>query len=81
VFLMVPESEATNDWMEDNDVREELYVLSDLTVKIGTESSVTITRTPHQKCARCWRHRAAVGTIAAYPELCDRCAGVMEAGA
>ena len=27
----------------------------------------------HQKCVRCWHHRADVGTVAAHPELCGRC--------
>ncbi len=26
------------------------------------------------KCARCWHRRADTGTVAAYPELCTRCA-------
>jgi isoleucyl-tRNA synthetase len=25
------------------------------------------------KCARCWHHRADVGSHAAHPELCGRC--------
>jgi isoleucyl-tRNA synthetase len=26
------------------------------------------------KCVRCWHKRADVGTVAAHPELCGRCA-------
>jgi isoleucyl-tRNA synthetase len=28
---------------------------------------------PHNKCTRCWHHRADVGTHAEHPELCGRC--------
>jgi isoleucyl-tRNA synthetase len=58
---------------------EEFFILSDLQIEPAKEPGASITRTPNKKCARCWRHRPAVGTIAAHPELCDRCAAVVEA--
>jgi isoleucyl-tRNA synthetase len=78
VVLVMPKSETTEDWIEDIATREELYVLSDLTVTIGDEFKVTVERTKNQKCARCWRHRDTVGTIKPRPDLCDRCARVEE---
>ena len=27
----------------------------------------------HEKCVRCWHHRADVGSDASHPELCGRC--------
>ena len=27
----------------------------------------------HQKCVRCWHHRADVGSDASHPDLCGRC--------
>jgi isoleucyl-tRNA synthetase len=56
---------------------EEFFILSDLKLEPATEPSALITKTPNKKCARCWRHRPAVGTIAAHPDLCDRCAAVV----
>ncbi|MGI8821510.1 MAG: isoleucine--tRNA ligase, partial [Chthoniobacterales bacterium] len=56
---------------------EEFFILSDLTIEPAAETSATITKTPHQKCARCWRHRPSVGASAAHPELCDRCEEVV----
>jgi isoleucyl-tRNA synthetase len=56
---------------------EEFFILSDLTITSGSEMKATLVRTSNAKCARCWRHRSSVGTIAAYPELCDRCANVV----
>jgi isoleucyl-tRNA synthetase len=32
----------------------------------------------HAKCVRCWHKRPDVGTVAAHPELCARCAGNLD---
>ncbi|MDQ6624346.1 MAG: isoleucine--tRNA ligase, partial [Verrucomicrobiota bacterium] len=56
---------------------EEFFILSDLTLEQSETVSAAITKTPYQKCARCWRHRAAVGKSAAHPELCERCESVV----
>ncbi|MEY2481324.1 MAG: isoleucyl-tRNA synthetase [Verrucomicrobiota bacterium] len=60
-----------------NEQLEEFFILSDLKIEKAAETSVTVTKTPHKKCARCWRHRAAVGASVAHPELCDRCEDVV----
>jgi isoleucyl-tRNA synthetase len=55
---------------------EEFFILSDLKVTpapAGTNSSATLGLTSNRKCQRCWRHRPAVGSSAAYPDLCERC--------
>jgi isoleucyl-tRNA synthetase len=57
---------------------EEFFILSDLTLVAGPETKSNLVRTAYKKCARCWRHRAAVGTSAAHPDLCDRCEKVVE---
>ena len=57
---------------------EEFFILSDLTLESAAEPSALITKTPNEKCARCWRHRPTVGKIASHPELCDRCAAVVD---
>jgi len=57
---------------------EEFFILSDLTLESAAEPSALITKTPNEKCARCWRHRSTVGKIATHPELCDRCAAVVD---
>lgn len=33
-----------------------------------------ISKSEEPKCARCWHHRADVGSVAAHPEACARCA-------
>ena len=56
---------------------EEFFILSDLTIHRANEPNASVTKTPYEKCARCWRHRATVGTSKAHPDLCDRCESVV----
>jgi isoleucyl-tRNA synthetase len=58
---------------------EEFFILSDLTVRQADEASASVTKTVYKKCARCWRHRPAVGTSKEHPDLCDRCENVVRA--
>ena len=34
---------------------------------------ISVARSPHEKCVRCWHRRADVGSSAEHPELCGRC--------
>jgi isoleucyl-tRNA synthetase len=52
---------------------EEFFILSELRLEPGEETSASLTRTALLRCERCWRHRAYVGRSAAHPDLCDRC--------
>jgi isoleucyl-tRNA synthetase len=63
----------------DNEELEEFFILSDLTVHQGKEASASVTKTSYKKCARCWRHRPAVGASKTHPDLCDRCESVVVA--
>jgi isoleucyl-tRNA synthetase len=58
---------------------EEFFILSDLTVQQAKEAGASVTKTPYEKCARCWRHRPSVGMSKAHPDLCDRCESVVAA--
>jgi len=58
---------------------EEFFILSDLTIEQGKEPGATVTKTPFQKCARCWRHREYVGKSKTHPDLCERCEKVVGA--
>jgi isoleucyl-tRNA synthetase len=57
---------------------EEFLILSQLELRAGPETCATLTRVTAEKCARCWRHRASVGMNEEHPELCDRCADVVQ---
>jgi isoleucyl-tRNA synthetase len=58
---------------------EEFFILSDLTIRQADEASASVAKTAYKKCARCWRHRPAVGTSKEYADLCDRCESVVRA--
>jgi len=49
-----------------------VMISSKVTLQRGP-AAVTVTPSPHAKCARCWHWRADVGHDAAHPELCGRC--------
>jgi isoleucyl-tRNA synthetase len=40
--------------------------------------AVTATPTTKPKCARCWQHRADVGSVATHPLICGRCVSNVE---
>src|SRR6266542_2551406 len=61
----------------DKEELEEFFIVSDLTIHQAKEASVSVTKTPYKKCARCWRHRPTVGASKAHPDLCDRCESVV----
>jgi isoleucyl-tRNA synthetase len=72
VKLSVTASEAT--LLEPLKVElEEVFILSDLEVIATDNASVEISKTPHARCERCWRHRPEVGSSANHPTLCARC--------
>ena len=72
VKLSVTASEAT--LLEPLKVElEEVFILSDLELVSSVTASVEISKTPHARCERCWRHRPDVGSSATHPTLCSRC--------
>jgi isoleucyl-tRNA synthetase len=56
---------------------EEFFILSELHIEAGSETSASLMRTEFKRCERCWRHRAYVGTSATHPDLCERCESVV----
>ena len=72
-------------------LKEELipvFIVSQLEIEKGgkgdyvgeavPELSVTVSHAEGEKCARCWCYSNTVGTCADHPDLCSRCAVVME---
>jgi isoleucyl-tRNA synthetase len=61
----------------------ELAIVSEVNVVAGTPSDpsgvdVSVAPATSGKCLRCWNYREEVGQLAAYPDLCGRCATVVE---
>jgi len=55
---------------------EELHfplIVSCVSLKRGDALQITVRRSQHQKCVRCWHFCAEVGQSENHPELCDRC--------
>jgi isoleucyl-tRNA synthetase len=56
----------------------DLFIVSAVSlVARDGETSVTVSRAPGEKCPRCWNIRTDVGSDAAHPEVCGRCAAVL----
>lgn len=74
VELTLPESGFQHPVFEALPTLEEFFILSVLTIKRtdATEPSAVVLESPHQKCARCWKHVPAVGHQS-HADLCDRC--------
>ena len=77
VTLTVPLGSPAEKLLADHDTAAEFFILSDFSVSPGEALTATVTRTAQAKCQRCWKHLPDVGTIAAHPALCGRCAAVV----
>ena len=68
----------------------ELFISSDVTIERGDAPAtafrlvdapgvaVTVAVSDHQKCQRCWRYVADVGSTADHPDACGRCADAVD---
>jgi isoleucyl-tRNA synthetase len=56
-----------------------LFIVSEVTsdIRSGAVSdsnfAISVTKSTHAKCERCWNYREAVGKDSTHPTLCDRC--------
>ena len=64
---------------ESQDTLSEFLIVSDLSITEGDtgKTTVTVTRTDHEKCERCWRFLPDIGRNEAHPTLCGRCTEVV----
>ena len=55
-----------------------LFIVSDVRLEeTDAPFSVSVEHAPGAKCERCWTWSRAVGTLAAHPGVCERCAEVL----
>jgi len=60
---------------------EEIAIVSSVRPVAGSaDDMATVTPAPGTKCVRCWRVLSEVGSVAAHPSLCLRCADAVESG-
>jgi len=55
-----------------------LCIVSEVAVEKGSAFAIRADKSPHPKCARCWNYRSTVGQMDGYPDLCPRCADVVQ---
>jgi isoleucyl-tRNA synthetase len=77
VTLTIPAEEAATYAARAEELAE-LFIVSEVKVELGSWAVSVDTATTH-RCARCWNHRESVGSRAVFPDLCGRCADVVEA--
>ena len=54
----------------------ELY--KDDSIKNETGVNIVVEKSRAKKCPRCWKYDYSIGSNRKYPELCDRCANVVD---
>ena len=78
VAITVPAEDAFLAEMGDGELAD-LFIVSQAEVSVGTELAVSVAEGKGEKCERCWKHHIKVGSDAAHPTLCPRCAKVVAA--
>ncbi len=76
-IITVPAGSPAEAVLKDRATSTEFLIISDLTWRHGETLAASVSRTAFQKCQRCWRHLPDIGTHAAHPLLCGRCATVL----
>jgi len=57
----------------------DLFMVASVSLKGGADAvSVDVTRAAGEKCPRCWNIRTDIGADAAHPDVCGRCAAVLD---
>jgi len=58
----------------------DILIVAGATVERATVAAARATVAPGTKCERCWKVLPEVGSVAAHPSLCRRCADAVESG-
>ena len=62
----------------DAETLADLFIVSQVRVDVGAEQAVAVRPANGCKCGRCWKVLPAVGSDSKHPDLCPRCAQVLE---
>jgi len=52
---------------------KEVFIVSQLELKKGSELNIQVMRAEGEKCERCWNYSTRLGENKKYPSLCERC--------
>ena len=78
VAVTVPAEDAFLGEMDAQELAD-LFIVSQATVTVGESLAVAVSEASGEKCERCWKHSAGVGSDSEHPTLCPRCAAVVKA--
>jgi isoleucyl-tRNA synthetase len=73
-------ADLTDGSLVSTDELAEIFMLSRIEARpANSEEAPTfrVVRSAASRCGRCWRHLPEVGSIAAFPDLCPRCAAAL----
>ncbi|MGH9857637.1 MAG: class I tRNA ligase family protein, partial [Acidobacteriota bacterium] len=56
----------------------DLFIVSKTTTEFGPDAQFVVRKTDGEKCQRCWQIKNDVGKNSAYPNVCARCADVLD---
>ena len=76
VELTVPAEDAFLAEMEEDDLAD-LLIVSQVKVTVGDKIAASVEPAKGEKCERCWKYHHEVGSDAAHPTLCPRCAATL----
>ena len=62
----------------DAETLADLFIVSQVRVDVGAEQAVAVRPASGCKCGRCWKVLPTVGSDSKHPDLCPRCAQVLE---
>ena len=60
----------------DRSLLEDLFIVSEVQLKLGDELSCSVEHAHGEKCPRCWNYRE-LGANTDHPDVCERCASVL----
>ena len=61
------------------DYLADLFIVSQVEMEVDKELTVDVFPAEGEKCSRCWKFHPLIGSHSKHPELCPRCAAVVEA--
>jgi len=61
------------------DYLADLFIVSQVEMEVDKELAVDVFPAEGEKCPRCWKFHPLIGSHSKHPELCPRCAAVVEA--
>ena len=61
------------------DYLADLFIVSQVEMEVDKELTVDVFPAEGEKCPRCWKFHPLIGSHSKHPELCPRCAAVVEA--